>query len=213
MISTRHLDALPNVRSLRRLTRSLAMLDAILSPDWESRYFSFDSRWGDGELVASMRNGQGDHWFAWFGDPGAVLIGLDHEAPMYRFGNPWPGVLDAVPKSLADVVREPAFESQHSTFCIWHRADGAGWERGPVQYAPGDDPDGSAALLQILDGRPESYRTFTAEYYERDIPTDAIAAIYGHAPLTKALVDRLDPDVSVADLEPDRTEIGYPELD
>jgi hypothetical protein len=59
MISTRSLDALPDISTLRRLTRSLAMLDAIMSPEWESRYYSFDSHWGPGELMASMRNGQG----------------------------------------------------------------------------------------------------------------------------------------------------------
>ena len=212
MISSRHLDAMPDLESFRRLTRSLAMLDAILSPEWEGRYYSFDSRWGSGELMASMRNGQGDHWFAWLGEPGAVLIGLDHEAAMYRHGNPWPGLFDGIPADLASAVHEPAFDSQHSTFCIWHRASGTGWERGPVKFAPGDDPDGSAALLRHLDGRPESYQEFAAEYYEREVGLDAIAAVYRHAPLTKALVDRLNPDVSVFDLEDDRLEIGYPEL-
>lgn len=30
---------LPTIADLRELCRSLAMLDAILSPDWESRYY------------------------------------------------------------------------------------------------------------------------------------------------------------------------------
>jgi hypothetical protein len=36
------------------------MLDAIMSPDWEYRYYFFDSKWGLSEMMASMRNGQGD---------------------------------------------------------------------------------------------------------------------------------------------------------
>ena len=90
MISTRDLTGLPDIRTLRRLTRSLAMLDAVLSPEWEYRYHSFDSHWAPGELMASMRNGQGDDWFSLFTSSGVVLIGLDHEAPMYRQDDPWP---------------------------------------------------------------------------------------------------------------------------
>ena len=211
MISTRDLDALPDIASLRRLTRSLATLDAILSPEWESRYYSFDSRWGEGELMASMRNGQGDHWFALFTHDGVVLLGLDHEAPMFRPGDPWPGVVDAVPPALSAAVGEPAFDARNCTFCIWRQTGGNRWERGPVRFAAGDDPDGSAHLLHILDGRPESYRVFAAEYYEVDLPLDAIAAVYRHQPLTPALLERLNPDVTLDELRNDLVEIGYPE--
>ena len=211
MMSTRDLRALPEIRTLRRLTRSLAMLDAILSPEWESRYYSFDSHWGPGELVASMRNGQGDHWFALFTAGGVVLHGLDHEAPMYRLDDPWPGIFDGLPAALSSFVHEPAFDTRNSTFCIWRRADGGAWERGPVRFPPGEDPDGSAGLLCHLDARPESYRTFAAEYYEVDLPLAAVTAVYGHAPLTRELVAALNPAVSLRDLGSDVAEIGYPD--
>jgi hypothetical protein len=213
MISTRNLDALPDIPALRRLARSLAMLDAILSPEWEFRYHSFDSHWGEGELMASMRNGQGDDWFALFTHAGVVVIGLDHEAPMFRLGDPWPGLIDALPSELAAAVDEPAFDARNSTFCIWRRTTGTRWERGPVQFPDGDDPDGSAQLLRILDGRPESYRAFAAEYYEADLPLDAVAAVYGHQPLTPELIERLNAAVTMDTLREDVAEIGYPEAD
>src|SRR5262245_13262279 len=97
MISTKDLRELPNIPELRRLTRALATLDAILSPEWQYRYYSFDSAWGKGELMASMRNGSGDHWFAIFCDAGVALHGLAHEAPMYRPDKPWPGIFDGLP--------------------------------------------------------------------------------------------------------------------
>lgn len=211
MISTRNLDELPDIASLRRLTRSLAMLDAIQSPEWESRYYSFDSHWGDGEMMASMRNGQGDHWFALFTRDGVVLLGLDHEAPMFRPDDPWPGLVDSLPPELAPAVSEPAFDARNCTFCIWRRTDGARWERGPVRFADGDDPDGSAQLLQLLDGRPESYRAFAADYYEVDLPLDSVAAVYRHEPLTRTLIERLNGDVTLEELRDDIAEIGYPE--
>ena len=60
MISTRNLSALPAIEILRKLTQSLAMLDAIVGREWDYRYYSFNSKWGAGEWMASMRNGQGD---------------------------------------------------------------------------------------------------------------------------------------------------------
>ena len=211
MISTRTLEALPDPPTLRRITRSLAMLDAILSPEWEARYYSFDAHWGDGELMASMRNGEGDGWFCLFTNAGVVVIGLDHEATMFRPGDPWPGLIDAVPSDLAAAVNEPAFDARNCTFCIWRRVDGARWEHGPVRFPKGEDPDGSARLLQMLDGRPESYRAFAADYYEVDLPLDAVAAVYRHEPLTPALVARLHAGVTIEMLREDASEIGYPE--
>jgi hypothetical protein len=48
------------------------MLDAIMSPEWEWRYYSFDSRWGPGEEMASMRNGSGDAYSIVFSSAGRV---------------------------------------------------------------------------------------------------------------------------------------------
>ena len=47
------LSKLPDVRDLMRLMQSLAILDAILSPEWDYRYSSFNSRWADGEQMGS----------------------------------------------------------------------------------------------------------------------------------------------------------------
>jgi hypothetical protein len=80
----RDLSKLPDIPSLRRLTRALAMLDAILSPEWEYRHYSFDAHWAEGETMASMRNGSGDEWFALFCPAGAVLKGLAHESAFFQ---------------------------------------------------------------------------------------------------------------------------------
>jgi hypothetical protein len=215
MISTRDLSKLPDVASFRRRTRALAMLDAILSPEWEYRYYSFDSHWAPGEMMASMRNGSGDHWFALLSHAGVALHGLAHEAPIFRMDDPWPGIFDALPREFhANFLAEPAFDTANSTFCIWRRAADATWSAGPVKLPPGDDPDGSAELLSILDGDPARYCAFAAGYYERSkrsiAPAD-VAAVYAHAPLTEALVRRLNPTVTLASLAGDIEEIGYPE--
>ncbi|MFJ9743779.1 hypothetical protein ACIRS4_37680, partial [Streptomyces sp. NPDC101166] len=94
---------LPEIQVLRDRCRAMAMLDAILSPEWESRYYSFDSTWGEGEEVASMRNGSGDDWFIVFSGAGVYGRGFDHEAPNA------PDVLQAVPSVFEIYVTEPAF--------------------------------------------------------------------------------------------------------
>jgi hypothetical protein len=60
LISTRNLTPLPNAAGLRDLLRSMAMLDAILCPDWDGRYYSFDSRWAKGEQIDAIRLPFGD---------------------------------------------------------------------------------------------------------------------------------------------------------
>src|SRR3954451_18924006 len=99
--STRDLSLLPRVEDLRRLFQSMAVLDAILSPDWEYRYYSFNSAWSAGEQMGSMRNGCGDDIYAHFSPAGCWLKGFAHEYPMSPFREqpprPWPGVLEAVP--------------------------------------------------------------------------------------------------------------------
>jgi hypothetical protein len=57
--------------------------------------------------------------------------------------------------------------------CVWH-VGGATWQRGPVVYAEGHDPDGSEFLLGLLDGDPGGYCRHAAEYFELDVPVAAI---------------------------------------
>src|SRR5579872_961684 len=126
MISTRNLVPLPDIPILRRLTQSLAMLDAILSPEWESRYYSFNSRWAEAEMMASMRDGCGDDWFLLFCQAGAALKGFAHESPMAE-GPTWAGVLSEVPAVFSRFLTEPAFTMEDTTFCIWRTPSDDQW--------------------------------------------------------------------------------------
>lgn len=215
-ISTRDLTQLPDIPTLRKLCQSLAMLDAIISPDWEYRYYSYNSRWSDGQEMASMRDGSGNAYFCIFNKSGAILKGFDHESLMspYRTGKPevWPGVLDNVPGEFTDFLTEPAFAMEDTTFCIWRLNTGAEWQRGNITFPDKPDPDGSKQLLSILDGKPKTYKSWADEYYEDNGPFSAgkIAQIYAHQPLTEKLVRALNEDVSLEELQADIEEIGYP---
>jgi len=105
-ISTRELSGLADLKTLEKLTQSIAMLDAILSPEWDYRYFSFNRKWDESrdERMASMRNGSGDKYFLVFSPQGGILKGFDHEAIMSPWSRElhdvWPGVLDSCPLYL-----------------------------------------------------------------------------------------------------------------
>ena len=181
MISSRSLRELPNVDELRRISQSLALLDAILMPDWEYRYYSFDTNWSDDEMLASMRNGSGDSYFILFNSAGAIIKGNAHESAMAAHsaetGEVWPGVLDHVPPEFEVVLSDPAFVPEETSFCVWRRRGELAWQTGTIKFPDADYPDGSEDLLFILDGKPETYAAWASEYYERPIPLDAVKEI------------------------------------
>jgi hypothetical protein len=193
----------------------MAMLDAILCPEWQYRYYSFKAAWSAGEQLGSMRNGSGDDFFAHFSAAGCWLKGFAHEYPMTSYREspprPWPGVLDDVPVEFRECLREPAFSVADVTFCIWRRFADNGWQFGQIKFPPAhSDPDGSSFLLSDLDGRPESYRAWAAEYYEREIELAAVEHVYKHLPITHDVITRLNSEVSLNELAADICEIGYP---
>ena len=213
MISSRSLGELPNVDELKRITQSLAMLDAILMGDWEYRYYSFDANWGDGEMLASMRDGSGDSFFILFNSFGAVVKGYAHESAMAghsaNTGEVWPGVLNAVPPEFEAVLNDPAFVAEETSFCMWRKRGDLAWQTGKIEFPDDAHADGSEELLGILDGQPETYAAWASDYYERPIPVDAVKEVFAHKPLTQQLVSRLNPDRSLEELESDLDEIAY----
>ena len=62
--------------------QSMALLDAIIMPEWQFRYYSFDAdRSPDGGItfcvsIGSMRNGSGDDLHAIFGRAGCLIRGF-----------------------------------------------------------------------------------------------------------------------------------------
>ena len=72
--------ALPGIEDLRRRCRAGAMLDAILSPEWEYRVYSYTAEWGDGDAAAEIRDGSGNDCFIVFTPHGAFIKGVDHES-------------------------------------------------------------------------------------------------------------------------------------
>lgn len=196
------LRGLPDIGTLRRRCRAMAMLEAVLSPEWDARYYSFDSRWGEGEEMASMRNGSGDNWFIVFSGLGVYGRGFDHETPNAA------QVLDAVPAVFASHVREPAFAdhdgSPMATVCFWREPLDSAWGVSAAR-------SGGDGLFDLLvEGTPESYREWAQQYYDIEVSLPAVQHVYAQQPLTPEVATVLNPEIDLGELQRDLAEIGYP---
>lgn len=192
------------------------MLDAILSPEWNSRFDSFNHRWDEHSVLASMRNGSGDHFFVLFNTFGAIIKGFAHESLMspYQVQPPhtWPGVLDDVPTEFAGFLSEPAFSIEDTTFCLWRTFSDSSWHRGDIEFPDSQNLDGSRELLLMFDGKARTYRDWAEDYYEQPVDLEVVSLVYGHHPLSGDIVRELNPELTLDDLTKDAQEIGYPNL-
>jgi hypothetical protein len=212
---------LPDIAQVHRRCRAMAMLDAIMSPEWLSRCYSFDSAWSLEEDLASMRDGAGNEYSIVFSAAGAWARGFAHESPMspYRVTpvRLWPGLVDGVPEPFRPMTEEPSFSELDGTLlatvCFWREPADASWSCGPVEPPDGqdEDADGARLLFDVLvDGRPEAYRDFAERHHRVTLELDAVQHVYRLAPLTAAVVAALNPALGLADVDDDMRAIGYP---
>jgi hypothetical protein len=215
MVMKSTLSVLPDVITLRRKAQSLAVLDAIMSPDWQYRYYSFNAQWDADEMMASRKNGSGDELYVLFNPVGAIMKGFDHESFMSPWAREdeslWPQIFDQVPAEFRAFLKEPAFDIPNTTFCVWRRNEDSSWHVGNIEYPDGDEKsDGSEEQLSIFTGGPELYVEYASEYFERAIPLEIVNLVYHHEVLTETVVKQLNHDADIAVLEPELSSIGYP---
>jgi hypothetical protein len=119
---------LPEIAALLRRCKALAMLDAIVCPEWEYRYYSYNEQWSGDEEMASMRNGQGDEWFFLFDKAGAAVKGFSHESDVAKTDFAKRIKIEA-PPSFRSFLSEPAFSMDAATFCYWRGASDSVWSK------------------------------------------------------------------------------------
>lgn len=204
-------QSFPDPRTLGNRAMALAMLDAIICPEFEYRYFNYDAAWGDDEQMGSMRNGDGDHWFLHLGDAGAAIKGFVHELPRGEMRAMARQVQRDVPAQFSAFLHEPAFEMESVSYCYWRRSGEPAWHKvdhpdaGLAMWS-----DGSADYLSILMAPASCYYDYACDYFECEPPLASIEHIYAHAPLTAAVVKSLNPQMSLADAHAAARLIGYP---
>jgi hypothetical protein len=201
-ISTRNLNSLPDISTLKQLCKALATLDAIICREWEFRYYSYNKDWDTvaGEEYFSMRNGSGDEFQILFNDKGCVINGFAHESEMSSWIEKtvepknlkkkiasvfskketvleqkiWEGVVDKLPPEFHEFIFGEPIKSKGTTFCIWRKTGDVKWNIGDVKFPDDNYGDGSAALLYILDNDPRTYTRWATEYYEEQFEEDEL---------------------------------------
>jgi len=207
MISTRNINSLPDRKSLAKTCKAISVLDAIISQEWEFRYYSYNSKWAENEECCEMRNGEGDQMLILFREDGCIINGFAHE---YEQQN-----LDKLTNNLPSIFNEFIFEepvkSIGTTFCIW-TTELKSWEVGHLEHYE----DNSQHMLNIFDGKPQTYIDWATEYFEESykesgIPLDTVTKIYSGETLTMEMVLSIVEELEDWEkLEIDLLEIGYP---
>jgi len=213
-------DAFPEAAVLKAVSQSLAVLDMIVEPERESRYYSYTRAWGGAAELASMRNGSGDEYSIVFLPDGAVYVrGFAHESPMSPAANDgelYPGLIDGLPERFLRWVTDPAFTFDgvsDMTSCLWTVTGEAGsWEQGTVpELGARDDESGGKELFALVTRpAPSQYVAFAGDYYEVSLDEAAVADIYARRPLDAGLVARINRDRALADMLAELKTTGYP---
>ncbi|TDD14266.1 hypothetical protein E1218_33320 [Kribbella turkmenica] len=206
---------MPDLPTVKRVSRALAVLDLVLNDADSLGCFSFDARWSETEEAALMRDRSGNEYSIVFSPEGAFAYGFDHESPMSPWVNeskPWPGLIDQVPDVFASARDEQVFwdpiGAPRATVAFWRTTADTEWRCGPVE---GVDKDGADGLFEVLaDGRPEAYLTFAEDYYAVALDLEPIRHVYALMPLTEYVVTSLNRQRRLPDLAGGIAEIGYP---
>jgi len=205
---------LSKIPLLRNRCVALAALDLILSPDWELRYFSFNSAWAEGQQMASMRNGSGGEWFCLFHSMGwAGLKGFCKGSQAWHAGGERlaRALCLAVPPEMADFSSEPAFRWDETTYVFCCLGAERPWARliettSFVGLATGEEEH-----LSLVVGQPSDYVKYARDYFELNIPLRAVEMIYAGHEIDKNLALRLNSEVVWDDIRGELfDEIGYP---
>lgn len=209
---------LPDAGVVGDRCRAMAALDAIMSPEWHSRYFSFDPVWSPSLQTASMRDGSGNEYAIVFAPEGLWAYGFDHESQLspYRRGplTLWPGLLDGMPEAFRPLAQEPAFcdpggPTLRATVCFWREQGAAAWACGSPAVPDRAGEDGGAGwLFEVLVEGAEGYAAFARDYYEAEVDIEAVRHVYALRPLTPQILAGLNPELEVAEVADELRSIG-----
>ncbi|MCW3070782.1 MAG: hypothetical protein JWO44_672 [Bacteroidetes bacterium] len=207
MISTKNYSSLPDRRSLEAICKAISVLDAIMSQEWEHRYYSFNSKWDANERCFQMRNGSGDEMHILFREDGCVINGFAHEYEQQDKTK----LTDNLPAVFTDFIFGEPVKSIGTTFCLWS-TELKNWQTGHLENVE----DNSDEMLAIFDGEPQTYIDWARDYFEESykesgIPLETVTKVYKGEPLTREMVLSVVEELEDWDqLVEDLAEINYP---
>lgn len=157
MISTENYSLLPDRKSLKKICKAISVLDAIISQEWQFRYYSYNSKWDTNERCLQMRNGSGDEMHILFREDGCAINGFAHEYNQQdktKLTNNMPAIFN-------DFIFGEPVKSVGTTFFLW-TTELKNWQVGQLE----NFEDNSEEMLKIFDGQPQTYIDWATEYFE-----------------------------------------------
>ena len=197
---------LPEPSELCNRIKSMAMLDAILSPEWQYRFFSFNVAWTEETQLGSVRDGSGIELFFVFTD-GRCAFKINDAEHLSAMTN---GATTAIPPEYLSVLSEPAFSPADFTAFGWFDSLSGLWHEVSSESPIGTTPLVASIFASHLPMTPGDYKTWAEEYYEVDIDIHDVKAIFDRTALIDELVQSLNNEISLPVLVEDELEIGYP---
>jgi hypothetical protein len=206
------------VEKVQRAFQVAAMLDALVEADPDYRYFRYASNWFQGAALGQLDDGCGNNMFAIFlGHDSGLLKGFDHESSLspfpYEREETWPGIFDEVPDSFRAALanlNDGEVLPLDTTFCIWRTELEDAWKQGVIVLPPGVTDDGFGDLLSLIPLDADTYVSWAAGYYEREIPIESVVSLYEGASLTASLLTSFDADDRRARIFVEASAIGWP---
>ncbi|MGL4582112.1 MAG: hypothetical protein ACRCVU_03915 [Flavobacterium sp.] len=202
---------LPLPNDLKKLCKTICLLDAILCQEWEYRYYSYDKKWSEEEEFFQMRDGEGNDMMILFKQNGTVINGFEHELYDYEAELPSKEKLtNKLPDQYSEFIFGELIASIGTTYCIW-TDDNNQWTTGILEH----EQDGSEEQLAIFNTDPNTYIKWAVDYYYEgeelsESSIEVIKSIYQGVTLTKEMITTLAPELEDWDLlKEDINDIGY----
>ncbi|KHD11346.1 hypothetical protein PN36_20455 [Candidatus Thiomargarita nelsonii] len=176
--------------------KALALADAIIQPEWEYRYFSYNSKWSDTEEMGSFRDGSGGEWF--FLSSGQ-FAGYKCLSPEDGIMPDLENVKSQFPSEYRSFITEPAFSMDLAT-CLWYLHESK-WVKNGLTVKWIID------LAEITNWTAKDYHTWAVDYYERDFDVLDIDKLFENQ-FNEELAMKLNPEIDINKLRVELVEIG-----
>ncbi len=180
-----------NIKNLQQKLKALALADTILEPEWEMRYFSYDSNWAEEQQMASMRDGEGCFWYVWFQGENIGYKSISpHDGLMSK--KELDDIKNNIPKEYEEFINEPAFYIDDATE-IWLLKD-LKW----IKYGITDITE-IIDLSEIFKWSATEYKEWAEYYYEKDIDMEALNKVFDFT-LDRDDILKLNPEAVIDDI-------------
>jgi len=181
---------------LKNKLKRLALLDAIIEPEWEYRYYSYNANWSDTQEMASLRDSCGGEWFFLFdGDN----VSFKCTSPVDGLADNFDDLKKLVPERFTPLLAEEAFSMDQGS-CIWFIDNGT-WIK------LGKEIDDLPNPITIQEMTASDYCQFVEDIFEQEIDQKIVQSIFDGL-FTLELANQINPYIDLGTLKQDISEIG-----